>query len=420
MASAAISVRDLGKCYRLYARPQDRLKQALWRGRRRYFDEFWALRDVSLEVGRGEALGIVGRNGSDKSTLLQIIAGTLAPSEGEVRVGGRISALLELGSGFNPEFTGRENVYLSGSLFGRSRREMNARFDRIVDFAGSGDFIDRPTKTYSSGMFLRLAFSVAVHLDPEILIVDEALAVGDPLFQHQCMARIRELSRSGVTLIFVSHNPDAVRALCDRGLWLRDGRAMRLGPAREVTEAYMESIFLEENRQVLSEALPDGSSARRSPLASASERLDGASIVSVAEVRLLDERERPIDTLWPGRAFHLEVSVCSNVEIPDASVGFVIKDHLGIELTGESVFNACRRGTTLKAGEPWRVRFSGSNNLREGDYGVAIRVHRVRRWDRSDKVLLYNDEAALAFRVAADPEQVMWFRYRHPFQVTFP
>ena len=201
-----IRIEQAGKCYHMYDKPQDRLKQALLRWNRTYFREFWAVRGVSLEMQRGEAVGIVGRNGSGKSTLLQMIAGTLAPTEGRVQVAGRIAALLELGSGFNPEFTGRENVYLNGTILGLSTREIDERFDAIAGFADIGTFIDQPVKTYSSGMMVRLAFAVQVQVSPDILIVDEALAVGDALFQKRCFQRLEELRSQGVTLLFVSHD----------------------------------------------------------------------------------------------------------------------------------------------------------------------------------------------------------------------
>lgn len=241
-----ISARGIGKMYRIYDRPQDRLKQMFWRGRRMYGREFWALRGVSLEVERGEALGIIGRNGSGKSTLLQIIAGTLAPSEGEARVSGRVGALLELGSGFNPEFTGRENVLLNGAILGLTREEMEARFDAIAAFADIGEFIDQPIKIYSSGMLVRLAFAVQAHIQPDILIVDEALAVGDVYFQHKCMRRIKELVDQGTTLLFVSHVTETVKRFCRRGLWLDGGQARYFGEAGVAVEKYLAFMRMRE------------------------------------------------------------------------------------------------------------------------------------------------------------------------------
>ena len=239
---AAIEVTGLGKRYEIYDRPYQRLLQTILRGRRTFYREFWALSDVTLTVRRGETVGLVGRNGSGKSTLLQLVAGTLHPTTGSVRTSGRIAALLELGSGFNPEFTGRENVYLNGAILGISRREMSEAFGAIESFAEIGDFIDQPVKTYSSGMLVRLAFSVAVHVTPDVLIVDEALGVGDTAFQSKCLARIREMQRSGVAILLVSHAPNTIIEFCDRAAYVDRGRVVAVGNCREILELYTNDI----------------------------------------------------------------------------------------------------------------------------------------------------------------------------------
>jgi lipopolysaccharide transport system ATP-binding protein len=250
----ALSAHQLTKAYRLWPDPTQRLVspilaeasrwlpkragQAMRRLAEAGYKEFHALRDVSFEVKRGEAVGIVGRNGAGKSTLLQLIAGTLQPTAGTIEVRGRVAALLELGAGFNPEFTGRENVFLSGAVLGLSRTEMEARFDSVASFADIGDFIDQPVKTYSSGMMMRLAFAVNTCVDPEILIVDEALSVGDAPFQAKCFRRLRQLIDKGVSLLFVSHDLGTVRSICSRALWLKEGRAELWGEAKEVARQY--------------------------------------------------------------------------------------------------------------------------------------------------------------------------------------
>ncbi|MEM7729918.1 MAG: ABC transporter ATP-binding protein, partial [Pseudomonadota bacterium] len=233
----AISARGLSKTYRIYDRPSDRLWELITPGRARH-KRFDALRDVSFDVRPGETLGIVGRNGSDKSTLLQMICGTLRPSAGEVRVRGRIAALLELGAGFNAEFSGRENVYLNATILGMSRAEIDERFDSIAAFAGLGDFIDRPVKTYSSGMFVRLAFAVAINSDPDVLVVDEALAVGDEAFQRKCFARIEQIQSRGATVLFVSHAPSSVLQLCSRAILLDGGEKLLEGAPKHVIGQY--------------------------------------------------------------------------------------------------------------------------------------------------------------------------------------
>lgn len=242
-SESVIGIKRLGKCYQLYAQPSDRLKQFLWRGKHQYFREFWALRDVSFEVGKGEVLGIIGRNGAGKSTLLQLLCGTLTPTAGQVEVRGRIAALLELGSGFNPEFSGRENVYMSASIMGLSQQEIETRFEEIIDFSGIRDFIDQPVKTYSSGMYVRLAFSVATSIDPDILVVDEALSVGDGEFARKSFDRIRDMKKAGKTILFCSHSLYQVEAFCDRVLWLDHGECMQLGRPQEVVQRYSDFLL---------------------------------------------------------------------------------------------------------------------------------------------------------------------------------
>jgi lipopolysaccharide transport system ATP-binding protein len=245
-AATLVSVRGLGKRYEIYAQPRDRLLQSIFRGRRQFFREFWALSDVTFEVLRGETVGIVGRNGSGKSTLLQLIAGTLTPTTGTVSVNGRIAALLELGSGFNAEFSGRENIYLNGAVLGLSRADVEARVDAIVAFAGLAEFIDQPIKTYSSGMLMRLAFAVAVNVEPDVLIIDEALAVGDAAFQLKCLDRLDSLTRSGVTLLFVSHDIALVKTFCGRAVYLERGRVKAIGIPEDVAELYALDVRREE------------------------------------------------------------------------------------------------------------------------------------------------------------------------------
>ena len=264
---AVIRVQGLGKSYHVFANPRDRLKQFLWR-KRQFYREFWALRGVTLDVRRGEAFGIVGRNGSGKSTLLQLICGTLAPSEGEVQVNGRIAALLELGSGFNPEFTGRENVRLNATILGMPPDEIAARLPEIEAFADIGSFIDEPVKHYSSGMHARLAFAVAFHTDPEVIVVDEALSVGDELFQSKCIRHLAELRERGVTLLFVSHSSALVRSICDRALVLDHGKPVMLGPSKEAIEVYSQILFGVPGSSVPA-AVPSTAAAPRPALAQA-------------------------------------------------------------------------------------------------------------------------------------------------------
>jgi lipopolysaccharide transport system ATP-binding protein len=257
MTDIAIRVSNLSKCYQIYDSPRDRLKQFVvprlqgiaGKAPKQYFREFWALKDVSFEIKKGETVGIIGRNGSGKSTLLQMIYGTLSPTSGNIQTNGRIAALLELGSGFNPEFTGRENVRMSCALLGLSTEETEGKFDAIAAFADIGDFIEQPVKTYSSGMFVRLAFAVNIISVPEIMIVDEALAVGDMNFQAKCMTAMTRLQESGATVLFVSHNVGAVKSLCSRAIYLEHGKVNAVGKASEIAEQYIRTMREEMNAE---------------------------------------------------------------------------------------------------------------------------------------------------------------------------
>jgi lipopolysaccharide transport system ATP-binding protein len=243
-SQAAIVARDLGKRYEMFAQPQDRLKQMLWgRWRRQpYFTTHWALQDFSIQIAPGEVVGLIGRNGAGKSSLLQLICGTLAPTTGQLQVQGRVAALLELGAGFNPDFTGLENIYMNAAILGMRREEVDQKLESIVAFADIGDFVRQPVKTYSSGMFMRLAFSVATSMEPDILVIDEALSVGDGAFARKSFERIMQMKEQGKTILFCSHSMYQVEALCSRALWLEKGRLRMQGSAADVTAAYQAEI----------------------------------------------------------------------------------------------------------------------------------------------------------------------------------
>lgn len=359
---AAISVQGLSKSFRRYGRPLDRLKELVLPGRS-YADDFWALRDIDLEVYRGQTLGIVGQNGSGKSTLLQVIAGTLAPTQGSVRVGGRVSALLELGSGFNPEFTGRQNVFFNAQILGLPREAIAERFDQIAAFAGIGHFIDEPVKTYSSGMYVRLAFAVAIHVDPEVLIVDEALAVGDGVFVHRCMAKIKEFQDAGGTILFVSHDVGAVSRLCSEAAWIKQGRIVDRGKPTEVCKHYQAWIHEEVNRQyqqsegqsapVVDRAGANGEAAGALDVAALTRRSHnpfthqpflglqdherfGSGRGEVRDVQVLDAQGNPLVLAEPGQTVTVAVTVMRHGEIPHPNVGIALLDRLRTTLSGWS------------------------------------------------------------------------------------
>ena len=292
----AITMAGLGKCYRIYKNPRDRLKQAVWRGKRHFFREFWALRGVSLDVRRGETVGIMGRNGCGKSTLLQLICNTLRPTTGEVKVDGQIAAILELGSGFSPEFTGRDNIYTIGAVRGLSRAEIDARFDEIVAFSELGDFIDQPVKVYSSGMHVRLAFAVASAIEPDILIVDEALAVGDAAFQRKCFARIERIKKRGGTILFASHSSGLVTQLCDRAALLDKGELLMTGQPKTVVEKYHKLMYARPDlaASIRQEIKESQSAAPPAPVPAASASTDAGEALPKAR---FDQALKPKNTV---------------------------------------------------------------------------------------------------------------------------
>ena len=255
-SNVAIEIENLSKCYQIYDQPRDRLYQMLMRGRKTFYREFWALQNINFEIYKGETVGIIGQNGCGKSTLLQLICGTLSPTTGSINTKGRIAALLELGSGFNPEFTGRENIYMNASVLGLTSDEIDDRFHSIAEFANIGDFIEQPVKTYSSGMMVRLAFAVAINVDPEILVVDEALAVGDELFQRKCFSRIEAIRSAGATILFVSHSGGIIVELCDRAILLDSGEKIAVGKPKNIVGKYQKLIYApQEKREEIRKAI---------------------------------------------------------------------------------------------------------------------------------------------------------------------
>jgi lipopolysaccharide transport system ATP-binding protein len=374
----------LGKRYSIYDKPHHRLLDLLVGGARAR--EFWALRGVDFTVGRGETVGIVGRNGSGKSTLLQILCGTLQPTEGQVRVRGRVAALLELGAGFNPEYTGRENVYLNASLFGMGRRETDRRLESILQFAEIGAFIDQPVRTYSSGMFIRLAFAVAISVEPDILVIDEALAVGDEAFQRKCFSRIEELKARGATVLFVSHSVGAVLQLCDRAILLDGGTRLLTGTPKTVVGYYQRLAYappeqreriLIEVREVDQGAAGDdpaqgGESDLRESVSVAllgdDERFDGEmapmSTVEYAprgarirNPRLLNQDGAQVNVLAPGKAYTYAYEVEFDDDAGQVHFGMLVKSVSGVELFGMASHAHGHGIAKVSAGDRVEVRF---------------------------------------------------------------
>jgi lipopolysaccharide transport system ATP-binding protein len=401
-SSVAIRAAGLSKCYQIYEQPQDRLKQMILpRLARlagltppRFYREFWALQDVDLEVAAGETFGVVGRNGSGKSTLLQMVAGTLTPTAGSVETKGRVAAILELGAGFNPEFSGRENALLSASLYGLSAAAARAKLAQIEAFADIGDFIDQPVKTYSSGMIVRLAFAVIAHVDADILIIDEALAVGDAFFTQKCMRFLRDFKKQG-TIFFVSHDTQAIQSLCDRAALVEGGRVRLVADARTVSEVYLEKLYGQQqpversaaNGTLRSEPAADEREEVAVPTLNAANRIEifrfdlagpgfGAGGARIVEVALLDDQQRPVMQLEGGEYVTLEVVVDALSDLARPIVGFYVKDRLGQYLFGDNTFLrylatpvSVGRGQRLKARFRFRMPI-----LPAGEYFVAPAV----------------------------------------------
>lgn len=346
LREAAIEVVGVSKCYQIYAKPADRLKQALSRWKKKYYREFWAVREISFTVHKGESVGIIGRNGSGKSTLVQMIAGTLTPTTGTIKAHGQISALLELGAGFNPEFTGRENIYLAGSIRGFSRKEVNRLFESIVEFADIGDFLDQPVKTYSSGMYVRLAFAVAAQVRPEILVVDEALAVGDVFFQQKCHRYMREELRE-TTKLMVTHDLNAVANHCDRAIVMHHGRMAFEGSPLDAIAFYTRIVH---NEQFSSKAKPGRGEVQgantAAPKGTADESLPwtivpedkrgGAGEVTICRVAMADANGEAIQAIKPDDPFACYYEVEVTEPKTDLIFGVMINDRFGNAVCGDN------------------------------------------------------------------------------------
>ena len=374
-SNIAISVSNLSKCYQIYENPRDRLKQFVMprvrrmagKAHKQYFREFWALKDVSFEIKKGETVGIIGRNGSGKSTLLQMICGTLTPTSGSIQTNGRIAALLELGSGFNPEFTGRENVYMNASLLGLSKDEIDARYDNIVEFADIGEFIEQPVKTYSSGMMVRLAFAVIAHVGADILVIDEALAVGDAYFVQKCMRFLRRFTEQG-TLLFVSHDTGAVVRICSRVLLLDRGELERVGDPKAISELYLAMLHNEQHGALVPKVISDATSSTSNDF--------GAGMVKVISINLQDEFGKLILNVCGGEAVRLRVELVSETIMTQVIVGFLVRDRLGQVVFGE---NTCQNygelGLSINAKKTVEVGFEFlMPELQSGDYSVTVAV----------------------------------------------
>ena len=387
-SETVVSVSHVSKCYQGYAKPSHRLWQSFLGQRRKLYQEFWALQDVSLDLKRGETVGIVGKNGSGKSTLLQIIAGTLQSTSGDVETRGRISALLELGAGFNPEFTGMENARLNASILGLTREQFLERLPDIVEFSGLGDFMLRPVKTYSSGMYVRLAFAVAIHMNPDILIIDEALAVGDIRFQRKCFRRLEELKNDGVAILFVTHSADSIVNYCDRAILLDDGRILSIGEPRDVVHDYLELMFSSEAEPVLSDRGSAPADSRASglnadaavdacksrPTYNPSEHRWGDRRAEIIDYRLTAGDEEVRHSCKRGALLSLRAAIHFNTDVERIIYGVTVKSADGMVIYGTNSRLRHTDDTSQVAGDLVQLEFTMKANLLGGDYFISIGV----------------------------------------------
>ena len=377
MDDVAIKVENVSKVYRLYEKPTDRLKEALGFSKKKRYEEHYALHDVNFEVKKGESVGIIGTNGSGKSTILKIITGVLNPTMGDVKVDGRISALLELGAGFNMEYTGIENIYLNGTMCGFSKEEVDARMQDILDFADIGDFVHQPCKTYSSGMFVRLAFAVAINIDPEILIVDEALSVGDVFFQAKCYKKFEEFQKMGKTILFVSHDMGSVAQYCDRVILLDKGRKLMEGNPKDVIEIYKKVLVKqyvpdEETGKKVAQSGEKSSDMKDNMVQNPDFIEYGDHRAEIIDYGIVDEKGEPTNTILKKQEFGIRMRVSFKEDIREPIFAFCIKDLKGNDISGTNTviektdIGPCKKGDILE------VEFKQKMMMQPGQYLMQL------------------------------------------------
>ncbi|MBV6623529.1 MAG: ABC transporter ATP-binding protein [Rivularia sp. (in: Bacteria)] len=380
----AISLKNISKCYKRYARPVDRLKELFLPGKS-HAQEFWALQDINLEINQGETVGIIGQNGSGKSTLLQIIARTLTPTTGEVFVNGRVSALLELGSGFNTEFTGRQNIFFNGRILGLSNEEIAAKYDDIAAFADIGEFIEQPVKTYSSGMVVRLAFAVIANTEPSILIVDEALAVGDAKFQARCMKRIRQLKEQGVTILFVSHDSSSVKMLCKSAVLMNGGKVLEIGKPKEVVNHYIALLSSDKQQEKQEKQAPELSKEIReienhndfvaNRQSETKLNRHGNQLAVIDNVKITDSDNQEINKVETGTTFKIIILLRAKEELDKLVVGISLRNLMGLVMYGINTRLMNVDLPNLNSGQQLKVCFHIPCHLNKGVYTFTIGVH---------------------------------------------
>jgi lipopolysaccharide transport system ATP-binding protein len=407
--SVAIALTGVSKCFKLYAQPADRLKDLLLPTKVRSRD-FWALRELTTTIERGQTVGIVGQNGSGKSTLLQLIVGTLTPTTGQVQTHGRIAALLELGSGFNPEFTGRQNVFFNGRVLGLTQAEITDRFDAIAAFADIGDMLEQPVKTYSSGMFIRLAFAVVINTDPDILIVDEALAVGDIYFQQKCFERIRQLRDRGVTILFVSHDSGSVFRLCDRAILLEQGKVLLDGPPKPVLDLYEANMLkaFEKQPAPMAATVAPAATPATTPPAVPSSNIESDELAQVQFVQIRDASGQPIPTVTSGQSIQIAIGIQFGEAFAAPHIGFKLRNRQG-EVVFETNTHCMGQAIgPVTPNELIEVRFACEIPLIDGQYTISVGIaDEAIGLTSFRRTLVYaHDQAVIT--VFKNPQDIIW------------
>ncbi|OBZ07844.1 hypothetical protein A8L34_24745 [Bacillus sp. FJAT-27264] len=414
----AIRVTEVSKTYKMYNSPTDRLKDFFSTSKSETRHQtFSALKSISFEVKKGDTVGIVGKNGSGKSTLLQIIAGTVTPTTGTVEIFGKVVALLELGSGFNPEFTGRENVYLNATMFGISRESIEGKFSEIESFADIGEHIDQPVKTYSSGMFARLAFSVAIHMEPDILIIDEILAVGDAAFQAKCVSKMRQLKERGVSLLFVSHSVDAIKSMCHSAILISRGNLLDQGTSEKITNHYLAMIRDEMNQYNGDEEQEKDNAILQAPIEENKGFKYGSGLVSFTDVHMTNQNGEPAKAYEFGEQASVVCNITSKEDVDNVNVSFLVRDITGVDLYGTTMFDEKVELVSLKKNERKSVKFTFPIWLRQGSYSISVAVNRVTNRDYSDVFLYEQIDGVTAFEVIRKIDRPVHYKVYCPIQI---
>lgn len=425
----AIQVKEIEKAYKLYDKPSDRLKEALGISGKKRYKEHYALKGVDMTIYQGETVGIIGTNGSGKSTILKIITGVLNPTKGDVEVNGRISALLELGAGFNMEYNGIENVYLNGTMIGFSKKEIDERMDQILEFADIGDYVYQPVKTYSSGMFVRLAFAVAINIDPEILIVDEALSVGDVFFQAKCYHKFEEFKKMGKTIVFVSHDLSSISKYCDRVMLLNQGIKLGEGSPKEMIDAYKQVLvgqypLPEEDDSLLNDRELREAAGKKEPVSESGEEEQlknpelleyGTKDAVIEDYYVTDEADRRCSAVLKGGQCCIHMTVRFQADISEPIFAFTIKNIKGVEITGTNTMVEKAFLEPVKAGSVKHVTFTQKLDLQGGEYLLSLGVTGYEKEDFQVYHRLYD---VLNLTVISDKDTVGYYDTNSIIKVT--